>query len=1028
MESIRRRRRQYLWTFNCLYMQPNDPPVSTSPAFTLSRAWRGGKALAGLLLLGIGLAAPLSSRALPPANDRCAGAEAIPPDGPFPYWTQLIDITDATTLGDPPSPSCPSFPDTPSRSVWYLFTPQVAASYTISTCSDAPTWTTVADTVMGIYTSRTGCAASSNFVEVPVVGCADDTCGSGLQAALTTYLQADTTYYIVVWQYGPDAPWPGEGNLQLLVTRWLPPANDVCSMLGEVMLNIPVIGTTIGAANDYQLSAESCFTGIGQSSSVAAGPDVVYGFTAPEAGNYSFKVMNYIADNLVLYVASSCPLSGSPAIITNCLGAANRSRASTSEEIVGVPLAAQQRVFIYVDVDLDSESPTIGSTFKLEVTRCVQEAEPNHTPATATPIACPITGSIDPAGDVDFYALGSYPPNWRVFAFLDGEGANLPDFDLRVTSATNTLEYDDNNNAALFGENSPNVAGTPLPGGPAFLRVNYNGLSTVAEPYRLYAVVQPPLAYATREQEPNNTLADADARWAASPATNNYLYGTCGGPRPSDVDVYRFPANAGELIFLSLDADPLRDNTPIDPKLELLDEAGNVLVVVDDVDAMSSTNAGTGTLAASFPYSPGESLVYRCLVDGTYYARVSIASQVTGSSATGDYLLSISKNGLTGSPELNTPPAVTNLTVATPIFENDTATLTGRVVDPDPGNLFRVAVDWGDGSPVTTNSLPFGTNTFSVTHQYLDDQPGGTAADTYRITVTAYDNSGGSGSAGTNVTVRNVAPSGLSLSLGANPINENTTVALNGSFADPGTLDTYTVVVKWGDGSTNTFALPAGILSFSTNHLYRDNPPPPAPSGNYPIQVIVTDDDTGSVTNNTSVQVNNLPPAFGTVTLNSPIAPYGTANLSGTFADPSPLDTLTLTVNWGDGSPAQTNSYAAGATTFNLAHQYTLANTNLTVILTLRDDDTGTATTNQALTIQGPPAAARFKSITQVSTNRFLLRLEGAPGATYRIEASPSLTNWTNFGSQTADTNGLFQIEDSTVPKPQKRFYRAVWP
>jgi hypothetical protein len=103
---------------------------------------------------------------------------------------------------------------------------------------------------------------------------------------------------------------------------------------------------------------------------------------------------------------------------------------------------------------------------------------------------------------------------------------------------------------------SPNVAGTPLTGAPSFLRVNTRE-AEAAEPYRLYSAVQPPLASATAENEPNDTIG------AANSAANNYFSGTLSEPAPSqDVDNFSFAGRAGDLVFVSLDGDPLRDNTP----------------------------------------------------------------------------------------------------------------------------------------------------------------------------------------------------------------------------------------------------------------------------------------------------------------------------------------------------------------------------------------------------------------------------------------------------------------------------------
>src|SRR5436190_22328656 len=82
--------------------------------------------------------------AAPPTNDVCTGAELIPADV-FPVLTSVKDMAEATTTGDPPLPSC-VFVSTFSHSLWYTFTPKATAFYTISSCADAPTATTVPDT------------------------------------------------------------------------------------------------------------------------------------------------------------------------------------------------------------------------------------------------------------------------------------------------------------------------------------------------------------------------------------------------------------------------------------------------------------------------------------------------------------------------------------------------------------------------------------------------------------------------------------------------------------------------------------------------------------------------------------------------------------------------------------------------------------------------------------------------------------------------------------------------------------------
>src|SRR4030095_16568686 len=119
-----------------------------------------------------------------------------------------------------------------------------------------------------------------------------------------------------------------------------------------------------------------------------------------------------------------------------------------------------QQVYIYVD----DTSLNVGSSFILEVTTCAQESEPNNTPMLASRPACGIEGSITPLGDSDFYALGTFPAGSRAFVMVDGESAELSNFDLRITSLTDTLEYDESDNDMQFGQTSPNVAGVPLVG------------------------------------------------------------------------------------------------------------------------------------------------------------------------------------------------------------------------------------------------------------------------------------------------------------------------------------------------------------------------------------------------------------------------------------------------------------------------------------------------------------------------------------------------------------------------------------
>ena len=59
------------------------------------------------------------------------------------------------------------------------------------------------------------------------------------------------------------------------------------------------------------------------------------------------------------------------------------------------------------------------------------------------------------------------------------------------------------------------------------------------------------------------------------------------------------------------------------------------------------------------------------------------------------------------------------------------------------------------------------------------------------------------------MTVVNVAPSNVQINPIA-PIDENGVAVLKLTFDDPGTLDSHTVEVDWGDGTVETIAVAAG--------------------------------------------------------------------------------------------------------------------------------------------------------------------------------------------------------------------------
>jgi hypothetical protein len=195
---------------------------------------------------------------------------------------------------------------------------------------------------------------------------------------------------------------------------------------------------------------------------------------------------------------------------------------------------------------------------------------------------------------------------------------------------------------------------------------------------------------------------------------------------------------------------------------------------------------------------------------------------------------------------------------ATDVDENGTNTLSGTITDPGTLDTFGLQVDWGDGSPVESFSYAAGTTSFTETHQYLDDDPSGTASDPYTIGLTLTDDDTGEGTGSTTVTVSNVAPT-VEVSPQTRTVwysDSVTPVAIVVTDASP--ADTLSVTTSWSvDGVNFVPGLPdvgtitagialsgptTGMGSLSLNLAGIADLAP----GEYTIRITATDDDDGS--------------------------------------------------------------------------------------------------------------------------------------------------------------------------------------
>jgi hypothetical protein len=279
------------------------------------------------------------------------------------------------------------------------------------------------------------------------------------------------------------------------------------------------------------------------------------------------------------------------------------------------------------------------------------------------------------------------------------------------------------------------------------------------------------------------------------------------------------------------------------------------------------------------------------------------------------------------------PPVLKNVGITSPISENGTATLSGTIVDSGPTETYTLLVDWGDGTTPQTFNYAAGTTSFSVMHQYLKNG-------TLPVQLTLTDSLAAQAMTSVNVTINNTAPTLSGVSIDSS-IKQGDLATLTGTINDPGTQDTFSLAVDWGDGSTpQTFNFSAGGATstpFSETHVYTK-------AGNLTASATVTDADNASSSPvNLGVMVQNVPPTLSNVSITGPTNEGGVATLTGNISDPGIQDTFTLVVNWGDGSTPQTFHYAAGTTAFSETHRF-LQMGNFPVGLSLTDSPGGLTT------------------------------------------------------------------------------------
>ncbi len=260
---------------------------------------------------------------------------------------------------------------------------------------------------------------------------------------------------------------------------------------------------------------------------------------------------------------------------------------------------------------------------------------------------------------------------------------------------------------------------------------------------------------------------------------------------------------------------------------------------------------------------------------------------------------------------VNTPPAGITLDAGEDFSLNEGSLFNRTILFTDEEDAgadgWTYSVDWGDGSAVENGVIAAGANTFDISRLFAD----GDASHTVSVTVT--DTAGDTDTQQFQLDVNNIAPA-IALS-GDSETNAGASYALNlGAITDPGDDTVTSYIVNWGDGSSDTFGS-AGEVS----HVYTT-------TGSTTISVDLVDEDGTHVNAGTfAVLVSTTPDgisvnAGGDAGINE----GGTFIRTITFTDgeDTNADGWTYSVDFGDGSAAETGTIAAGVNSFDISHVF----------------------------------------------------------------------------------------------------------
>ena len=348
------------------------------------------------------------------------------------------------------------------------------------------------------------------------------------------------------------------------------------------------------------------------------------------------------------------------------------------------------------------------------LTTNVTEVEPNNTPATANTLnpTAILTGSIQPTGDQDFFALAGINTTWGYIALLDttaSTGSVTGTLTALASDGTTVLQTDTGSweHGSGIALQSYDQDSQPFTN---YLRVNEQGNDAQINDYtlRYYNTVTRPQP----EIEPN----DSKATGTVSSFTHNGAIDPAG-----DKDCFDFQGRAGDTVIIALNDDPEGDGSPIDPVLQLVDPNNHVLK-----QANVSGMGGNEFIEAAD------------LVDGIYAYCVSAGAGTAGPTAT--YTVGLVRNGQLYFPNYMIHPVWTNARAGQTARIGDLMTfklgITSASPLPIPGEI-RITSSYNPDCLELVSTDPAATTTTPGDISWGGQKPDGLAPyEDYEVTLT----------------------------------------------------------------------------------------------------------------------------------------------------------------------------------------------------------------------------------------------------------------------------------------------------